>query len=78
MVQSEVIRKPFYLKQKKCKSKIKNSFAKIFLNGKENLSGVISDEVSSNVIFYTAHLLYEKHLFLLASFYKLEDAVHKI
>ena len=56
---------------------MKNNYAKIFLNGKENLSGVISYEESLNV-FYTAHLLYEIYLFLLASFYKLEDAVHKI
>ena len=57
---------------------MKNNYAKIFLKGKENLSGVISYEVSSNAVFYTAHLLYEIYLFLLASFYKLEDAVHKI
>ena len=57
---------------------MKNNYAKIFLNGKENLSGVISYEVSLNAVFYMAHLLYEIYLFLLASFYKLEDAVHKI
>ena len=37
---------------------MKNNYAKIFLNGKENLSGVISYEVSSNAVFHTAHLLY--------------------
>ena len=41
---------------------MKNSYAKISLNGKENLSEVISYEVSSNVVF-TRLIYYMKYIY---------------